>query len=99
MIKIIKVTGNSLSPSFFPGDFVLIRTSRRHLHTYSPGDYVVFNHPDFGLLIKKIKINNPAGNYIEAEGLHPDSISPKKIGRIPYDDIIGKVVRRFPRNS
>ncbi len=97
MFKIIKVTGKSLSPSFFPGDYVLIRTGRRFLRTYSPGDYVVFNHPDFGILIKKLKLNHPAGSYIEAEGLHPDTISTDKIGKIPYGDIIGKVVKRFQR--
>ena len=99
MIKIIKVTGNSLSPFFFPGDYVLIWRSPGRFTKLSSDDYVVFNHQDHGLLIKQILFNNPAENFIEVEGIHPDSITSKKMGRIPYQNIIGKVIRRFPHNQ
>ena len=99
MLKIIKVTGNSLSPFFFPGDFVLIWRSPSLFTKLSSGDYVVFNHEELGLLIKRILHNNPAEEFIEIEGIHPDSISSKKMGRIPYQNIIGKVIRLFSHNQ
>ena len=100
MIKIIKVTGSSLSPFFLPGEYVIVWRAPRKYKTLSPGDYVVFNHDQFGLLIKKVILNDPSGNYIEAEGIHPDSLSSQKIGKIPYSDIIGKVINRIhPKTS
>ena len=97
MIKIIKVTGNSLSPLFFPGDFVLIWRVPGRFNKLSSGDFIVFDHEEFGLLIKRIINNNAAERFIEIEGIHPDSITSKKMGRIPYQNIIGKVFHRFHR--
>ena len=99
MIKIIKVAGSSLSPFFFPGDFVLIWRAPGRYDKLSPGDFVVFNHIVFGLLIKKITYNDPDYRYIETEGIHPDSLTTQKIGRIPYENIIGKVLLRIGRKS
>ena len=95
MIKIIKVTGNSLSPFFLPGDFVLIWQSPSRFKKYSPGDFVVVKHSDFGTLIKRVKYNDPDDQYLELEGIHPDSLTPQKMGRVSYDNIIGRVIRRF----
>ena len=95
MIKIIKVTGSSLSPFFLSGEYVLVWRASRNFKAISPGDYVVFNHSQFGLLIKKVILNDPLGKYIETEGIHPDSLSAQKIGKIPYTDIVGKVLKRI----
>jgi len=35
MLKIIKVTGSSLSPFFLPGDYVLVNTYRSHENSIS----------------------------------------------------------------
>lgn len=95
MIKIIKVTGKSLSPFFLPGEYALVWHAPRRFSNLSQGDIVVFNHDDYGLLIKKIVHNYPDMKYIVVEGIHPDSLSLEKIGRIPYANIIGKVLRRI----
>jgi phage repressor protein C with HTH and peptisase S24 domain len=95
MIKIIKVTGNSLSPFFLPGEYAVLWHSTRSIRKLSPGDFVVFDHDQYGMLIKKVVSNNPPGSLIEAEGIHPDSLSKQDIGKIPYENIIGKVLRRI----
>jgi hypothetical protein len=95
MIKIIKVTGNSLSPFFLPGEYALIWRSTKTLKNLSPGDFVVFNHDQYGMLIKKVVYNNSDDALIETEGIHPDSLSGDKIGKISYQNILGKVLRRI----
>lgn len=97
MLKILKVTGNSLSPFFLPGDYVLVLRTPRRFKNLSPGDFVVFNHREYGRLIKQVIRNNPSGTYIETEGIHPDSISTQEIGRVHYENIIGKVCRKIRR--
>ena len=95
MLKIIKVTGNSLSPFFLPGEYAIIWHSNRSIRNLSPGDYVVFDHDQYGMLIKKVVRNKPVDSFIEAEGIHPDSLSGQEIGKIPYQNIVGKVIRRI----
>ena len=92
MLKIIKVTGNSLSPFFLSGDFVLISTSHRHFKNLQEGDSVVFSHPEYGRLIKIIVINFPDSEYLKVTGIHKDSISSQKLGSVPYSDLIGRVI-------
>ena len=92
MLKIIKVTGNSLSPFFLSGDFVLISTSHRQFKNLQEGDSVVFSHPEYGRLIKIIVINFPDSEYLKVTGIHKDSISSQKLGSVPYSDLIGRVI-------
>ena len=99
MIKIIKVTGNSLSPFFLPGDYVLVLRAPCLYKHLSPGDFVVFDHSEYGRLIKQVNHNNPSESYIETEGVHPDSLSSVKIGKVHYEDIIGRVFRRVHRKD
>jgi len=95
MIKIVKVTGSSLSPFFLPDDYALIWRAPTRFNRLSPGDFVVFNHAAYGRLIKRILHNDPAEQYIEAAGLHADSITSQRMGKVPYSDIIGKVLWSF----
>ena len=95
MIKIIKVTGNSLSPFFLPGEYAVIWHSARTLKKLTAGDFVVFDHDQYGMLIKKVVRNNPLDSLIETEGIHPDSLSKQDIGKIPYENIKGKVLHRI----
>lgn len=95
MLKIIKVTGNSLSPFFLPGDYVLVWSAPRRFDQLAQGDFIVFDHIEFGRLIKKIVQNDPGQRSIQVEGIHPDSISGQVLGKIFYKDVLGKVIRRF----
>jgi signal peptidase I len=95
MLKIIKVTGSSLSPFFLPGDFVLIWRAPRRFKNLLPGDFVVFEHDTYGVLIKEVVHNPQIGEYLELRGIHPASVSEEQIGKIPYSKVIGKAIRRI----
>jgi len=97
MFRILKVTGNSLSPSFLSGDYVLVRTFRGNLSGYSQGEIVVARHPVLGLIIKQVRQDHPDSKKLELEGIHPDSISSEKIGLVPYQDVVGKLLFHIKR--
>ena len=92
MIKITKVTGNSLSPFFLPGDFVVLTTNPKTRSNLTQVDVIVFDHPDFGSLIKFVKENNHREKTLIVQGSNPESISSHKLGPIPYSAIHGKVI-------
>lgn len=95
MLKILKVTGNSLSPFFLPGDYVLVWRAPTRYPKLNEGDIVVFRHIEYGVMIKRVKKNLPENAALLVEGTHPESISSLKIGEVSYQDIIGKVIRRL----
>ena len=97
MFKIIKVTGISLSPFFIPGDFVLLNTSRGINSKIQTGDIVVFNHSEYGQLIKTVLTNDKDKCLLKVSGLHTDSITSLKLGPIHYRSIIGKVLFRIKK--
>lgn len=97
MLRIIKVTGDSLSPFFLSGDYVIIQRRAGRFSRLGPGDAVVVDHPLLGLLIKNIRRNHPDRKCLELEGSHPDSISTEKMGLVDYQDILGKVILRIPQ--
>jgi signal peptidase I len=92
MLRIIKVTGNSLSPVFFPEDYVLVLKWPGVLRRLKKGDIVVFSHPVLGTLIKSITAVDPIARQLEVAGFHPDSISSKTLGSVPLSAVIGKVI-------
>jgi len=92
MIKIIKVTGESLSPLFLPGDYVLIGKCSYLFGAICKGDIVVFTHPSFGLMIKEIDKINSELQQIHVKGSHPLSVDSRQMGPIAISDILGKVI-------
>ncbi len=51
IFKLVKVTGDSMSPTLEDGDYVLIKKPR----SYRPGYIYVVNHTDLGRIIKRLK--------------------------------------------
>ncbi len=92
MISIIKVTGNSLSPFFLPGDFAVTIKTPWMSKKLQAGDIIVFNHSKFGVLVKKITSIDTSKQFLVVSGTHPDSIDPKTIGSVNIRDVIGKVI-------
>ncbi len=64
MIQILKVTGESLSPFFLEGDFVVVSKIPFVLRRIKAGDIVVFRHPVYGTMIKKVEKISPDGEEI-----------------------------------
>jgi phage repressor protein C with HTH and peptisase S24 domain len=53
MIRIISVTGDSLTPEFNQGDFVVVATNPLFLINIKRGDVLVFHNEHYGTMIKK----------------------------------------------
>jgi phage repressor protein C with HTH and peptisase S24 domain len=97
MIRILKVTGYSLSPSFLSGDYVIVRTSHNNPPAFAKGEIVVARHQALGLIIKQVRLDHPDTETLELEGTHSDSISSEKIGLVPYQDVVGKLLFHIKR--
>lgn len=91
MLKIIKVAGESLSPEYQTGDYVLLTTPTR-LNRLKPGDVIVFLHEAYGQMIKRIERMASDGLQIFVVGTHSRSIDSTAFGPISPDSIIGKVI-------
>jgi phage repressor protein C with HTH and peptisase S24 domain len=88
MLKIVKITGESLFPDYQEGDYVIVITIP--FLPFKQGDTVVFRHSDYGIMIKKI--NRVDSDKIHVIGLHPNSVDSRQFGPISRNDIIGKVI-------
>jgi signal peptidase I len=92
MLRLLKITGQSLSPEYQEGDFVLISKIPLFISTLRPGDIIAFHHSTHGTLIKRVDHLLPKSNQIFVTGTHPSSIDSHQFGAIKQQDIIGKVL-------
>jgi nickel-type superoxide dismutase maturation protease len=95
MFQLMKVTGQSLSPSFQEGDFVLILNSPLCLRSLKRGDTIVFSHPIYGKMIKRLDSLSPDSDLVFVIGTHPDSTDSRHFGPVPRADLLGKVIWHF----
>ena len=98
MIALIKVTGNSLSPEYQEGDFVLVVKIPFFLRRLKVGDVVVFKHPYYGTMVKKVESLAPDGGQFFVVGTHPDSTDSRQFGTIHKEDLVGKVLWHFKKS-
>ena len=92
MIKIVRVTGSSLSPFFLPGDYVLLLSPSLFFVKLQTGDTVVFDHPEHGRLIKKVLSVDSIREEIVVRGHHPESTDSRHFGPVPVRWLSGKVI-------
>jgi nickel-type superoxide dismutase maturation protease len=97
MLRLIKVTGNSLWPEYWEGDFVLIVKIPFSFLRYQVGDVVVFHHPIYGTLIKKVERIQPQDGGLFVVGHHPDSVDSRQFGAVFPPSILGKVIWHIHR--
>ena len=97
MLRFIKISGNSLSPEYQEGDFVLIATMPRFLYSVRQGDLFVFRHPLFGTMVKKVHRISADANQIYVIGTHENSIDSRQFGPVRKDELIGKVIWHIRR--
>jgi signal peptidase I len=91
MLKLLKISGDSLTPDYQDGDFVIISKIPFFFKPPTHGDVVAFHQPGYGLLIKRIESIRPNGE-VDVIGSHPESIDSRVFGAIRREDILGKVV-------
>ncbi|MBN1148439.1 MAG: hypothetical protein JXA78_14360 [Anaerolineales bacterium] len=92
MFGLLKVTGESLSPDYREGDFVLLLKIPFFLRRLRQGDTVVFRQPYYGVMIKRVEWQSQGGGLVYVLGAHPDSADSRKFGPVPREDLLGKVV-------
>ena len=99
MLRIHKVTGDSMSPDFQDGDFVVLTTVPFFLKRLKIGDTIVFEHKFYGTLIKRIASFDPETAEAYVEGTRPDSLDSRRLGAIRRDAIRGKVIAHFSKTK
>lgn len=97
MFQILEVTGESLSPFFLHGDYVLVIKLPYVLRHLRVGDVVVFHHPVYGVMIKRLERLSSDGEELFVVGSHPDSNDSRRFGPVSRKWVIGKVIWRIAR--
>lgn len=98
MLKFLKVSGKSLTPYFQEGDFVLVIKIPFFLDRLKSGDTVAFTHPIYGTMIKLVEYVDTSSELIFVTGTHPDSLDSSKLGPIPRNALLGKVIWHIRKN-
>jgi phage repressor protein C with HTH and peptisase S24 domain len=91
MLRLLKITGDSLAPEYQNGDFVIISKIPFLFIPPSQGDIIAFHQPGYGQLIKRIQHISSDGE-VTVLGTHPESIDSRVFGPVRMKDIIGKVI-------
>jgi len=91
ILKLMRVRGDSLAPRFHSGDFVLISSLALRLRPPRPADVIVFDHPAYGRLIKRIQRIEPDGRLF-VRGDDIDSVDSRRFGPIDITAVKGLVV-------
>lgn len=99
MLRVIKVTGESLSPDYREGDYVVVTTIPFFLNRIQVGDVIVFRQPSYGTLIKKVAQVERAGEQFFVVGAHPDSVDSRHFGSVPRHALIGRVIWHILRSA
>jgi nickel-type superoxide dismutase maturation protease len=92
MLRVFKVTGDSLYPAFRQGDFVLISKIPFWFNRLRVGEAVVFNHPVYGQMIKQIERILDGGRAVFVVGLDEFSVDSRQFGPVARADLLGKVI-------
>tara|TARA_B100000809_G_scaffold131230_2_gene129046 strand:+ start:28857 stop:29153 length:297 start_codon:yes stop_codon:yes gene_type:complete len=91
VLKLSKIKGYSMSPSYLEGDYVVSVTTK--LVNLRIGDIIIFKHPAYGYLIKEICQKNENGYYVQ--GIYPKSTTSESIGLVNLNMIEGKVIMKI----
>jgi signal peptidase I len=92
MFKLLRVSGDSLSPTFQDGDFVLVSKIPYLFSPIQPGDVIAFRHHAYGTLIKLVERVMPDGGKIVVTGTYFGSVDSRAFGPIHRGAVIGKVI-------
>jgi len=97
MIRLLRVTGDSLYPDIQAGDFVVLATSPLFLSRLQVGDVIVFRHPVHGILIKRVTRTTAEDVFVA--GTHKNSLDSHRLGSIPRQKIVGKMIWHIKKNG
>ena len=88
MIKIVKVDGNSMSPEFQSGDYMIVL--KKPFFRLRLGDNVLFKLGHMETMVKKIV--RLESDQVFLEGSHNHSFDSRNFGYVLKKNIIAKVI-------
>jgi signal peptidase I len=99
MLRLFRVRGDSLTPEFHNGDFVITSKIPFLFTLPLPGQVVAFRHPAYGLMIKQVTGVDPEARTVEVQGSAPGSVDSREFGPVPLSRLVGRVIAhiRGPR--
>ncbi len=92
MLRVFRVSGDSLSPLYRDGDFVMVSNLPLHTRRLEPGDVVAFRKHPYGVMLKRIDRYNLNDGTLFVIGYHPASIDSRRFGLLEAGQVLGKVV-------
>ena len=94
LLQVLRVRGGSLAPRIHDGDYIVI--SGLGMGRIRAGDVVVFDHPDYGRLVKRVEGLEPCG-HLRVRGDDIDSIDSRRFGPIPRSCLLGRLIWHIPK--
>jgi hypothetical protein len=94
MIHFFRVKENSMLPLLKDGDIVLATDWYWLVGRLRVGDRIVFRHPLYGTLVKRVDELRPAAGELTVRGTRPVSLDSQEFGPIPLSSVLGKVIWR-----
>jgi nickel-type superoxide dismutase maturation protease len=91
----VKVAERSMEPALRPGDWLLVRRTRR----IRPGHIVLARHPDRPdlLVIKRAARRVGGGWWLESDNPGAGAIDSRRFGAVPAALIEGRLLTRYRR--
>ena len=91
----VKVAERSMEPAFRPGDWLLVRRTRR----IRPGQVVLARHPERPelLLVKRAARRADGGWWLESDNPEAGAVDSRRFGAVPGPLIVGRVLGRYWR--
>ena len=90
-----KVTERSMEPALRPGDWLLVRRTRR----IRPGQVVLARHPERPelLIVKRAARRADGGWWLESDNPEAGAVDSRRFGAVPVPLIEGRVLGRYWR--
>ena len=91
----VKVAERSMEPALRPGDWLLVRRTRR----IRPGQLVLARHPERPemLIVKRAARRAGGGWWLESDNPEAGAVDSRRFGAVPAPLIEGRVLARYWR--
>lgn len=99
MLRLLRVSGDSMLPEYREGDFVVVSKIPFLFHPVKRGDIVVFRHAVHGAMVKMVDQVTVGGDEMCVQGTHFGSVDSRTLGPIRKRDLLGKVIWHIRRPS
>ncbi len=97
MFQLLRVRGQSLTPDFREGDYILAAKAPFPSGKIRAGDVIVFNQPGYGKLIKRVTRVIDDGRAFEVRGTQVASTDSRNFGPVLATRVSGKVIWHIRR--